>query len=828
MRLHLLCLLFMLLPTVFTVAQTGIDVTNELGTNQSSTFSEEQPLISGDGSVLYFVRRDHPQNMGGLDDHDDIWLTEKKSGNQWQRPLHLSGPLNNRRNNRVVGISADAAVLYLGSWSLSYKQHQIWKAQKQGRLWSTPQPISFTEPLDFQELEICHVTTDGKYLFLAGVRDDGYGGYDLYVCAQEENGRWGRPLNLGATINSENDEFSAFLASDGSTLYFSSNGHRSIGGQDIFLSRKTGDEWQAWQSPTNLGNEINSPKNEVYPSVAASGNKLYYSSTVASNTQRIYSKSLPFRNQPEAVILLKGSIEDEAKNYPASADVFIHYPTSEMPFQRLTVRGGKFEQVIPFRDEMILYTKVDRYFSISQRIAIDNNVINELDGSRVDNAVASTTVKGGYADVERLQLQLRKTDKEIAQLKRAEREIEQRIARQDNDSNLAWSRNYRTDPELESLKHEYNSWIKEYQTNPEEEKLQSKGKAVVSSDEDDELMALRRKFNRHYNAEPTEKKQAPKVAISGAAKEAEFPHFESIQQQITRELEQELMSEVQVELLNDIFPSVTQQFSKSLNKEQRSLLTSKMRSSVRQKLKMTYQQKSTNLSDQTNQLTKDNPAELKQVEKDLRKNLYDKVKIDMKKSVEATVRRDIRQGLTYQLKQQRKEKMEAELQALIEKHTAEDQSVNRATEPQLATKGTIDFSDSKAVKAFREIIVNLKLKAIRPGQVIPLNNIRFLPDQATLFPASQIELDQLLHFMQSNAGLIVEIGSHTNGLCQYDIADTLTAQRAEVIAAYLTTNGIDRQRIQAVGYGKQQPLVSNDTVEGRRKNQRIEIKILNY
>ena len=87
-------------------------------------------------------------------------------------------------------------------------------------------------------------------------------------------------------------------------------------------------------------------------------------------------------------------------------------------------------------------------------------------------------------------------------------------------------------------------------------------------------------------------------------------------------------------------------------------------------------------------------------------------------------------------------------------------------------------------------------------------------------------MKRLVNFLKSNSNLIVEISGHTNGLCADSFADELSQNRADAIAAFLLENEIPTSQIKTKGYGKNKPIATNDTFSGRRKNQRVELKIL--
>jgi len=117
-------------------------------------------------------------------------------------------------------------------------------------------------------------------------------------------------------------------------------------------------------------------------------------------------------------------------------------------------------------------------------------------------------------------------------------------------------------------------------------------------------------------------------------------------------------------------------------------------------------------------------------------------------------------------------------------------------------------------------------RAIEQGQTIPMRLLTFATDSASIRPAVYTYLDELYEFLTENPTVTIEVGGHTNNQPKDDFADYLSTERAKAVANYLIDKGIDTKRVQYKGYGKKQPLVPNTTPEGRKTNQRVEIKIL--
>lgn len=134
---------------------------------------------------------------------------------------------------------------------------------------------------------------------------------------------------------------------------------------------------------------------------------------------------------------------------------------------------------------------------------------------------------------------------------------------------------------------------------------------------------------------------------------------------------------------------------------------------------------------------------------------------------------------------------------------------------------TVTDANDKNVKR-----IDFKLEPITSGEKFILDNMYFNANSAVLKSASHAQIDILYDFLIKNKNIRIEVGGHTNGLCDDDFCNELSKQRAESVMKYLIEKGIDPKRMEAAGYGKKYPIASNDTPEGRKKNQRVEITIL--
>ncbi len=115
---------------------------------------------------------------------------------------------------------------------------------------------------------------------------------------------------------------------------------------------------------------------------------------------------------------------------------------------------------------------------------------------------------------------------------------------------------------------------------------------------------------------------------------------------------------------------------------------------------------------------------------------------------------------------------------------------------------------------------------LKTGQTIPINRLYFKMDHSDINRESYSALNEIYEFLNANKDVVIEIGGHTSGLCDDEFCDKLSMDRAKAVVDYLENKGIATDRLKYKGYGKKRPIASNNTAAGRKKNQRVEIKIL--
>ena len=255
----------------------NIKVSN-MGNIINSSFGDYSPVLSLDESTIFFTSRrirNDSSNYYIKDIYDgkhyeDIYVAHNYDG-VWHEP-ELIG-INTEGHEATVNISADGQTLFI------YKDDNgdgnIYISKLEGEEWTTPFKLGSDINLTSRETH-AHISPDGNYLYFVSDRKGGLGGQDMYMCKKLPNGEWAKAQNMGPSINTPYDEDGIFVHPDGKTIYFSSKGHNSIGGFDIFSSIM--DDAGNWSKPENIGYPVNSTDDDVFFVTSADGKRGYYSS----------------------------------------------------------------------------------------------------------------------------------------------------------------------------------------------------------------------------------------------------------------------------------------------------------------------------------------------------------------------------------------------------------------------------------------------------------------------------------------------------------------------------------------------------------------------
>ncbi|SMG11936.1 WD40-like Beta Propeller Repeat [Marivirga sericea] len=337
----------------------------------NSQYTETKPMISVDGKTLYFARQNAPGNINGDLDDQDIYISSY-GDKGFGKAKNAGTLLNNERANGVVSLSSSGETLFLlNTYEESGNNDGVSTTQLVEGSWTIPKAVPIQDFHNNSNYIDYFFSSSGKELLLAVERDDTQGDQDLYVSKKGADGTWQSPINLGKQINTKHPEFSPFLAVDNKTLFFSSMGHENYGSADIFYTKRLDSTWTNWSEPQNLGPDVNSEEFEAYYTIPANGAIGYY---VSSNGGRegsrdIFSITIPYQFRPDPVILLRGEFiadqeEEDSINYHVN---FLTTSASESEVN-IEYDSNHFNAILPTGGSYFFYVNKSGYISESHYI----------------------------------------------------------------------------------------------------------------------------------------------------------------------------------------------------------------------------------------------------------------------------------------------------------------------------------------------------------------------------------------------------------------------------------------------------------------------------
>ena len=253
-------------------------IIGNLGENINSEADDYNSILVSGDSLMYFTSRrmhDEKTKRSAYDNkyYEGIYMSVRKE-TEWTKAQKLDKKINKKNhNNAALDVSGSGNRLYIYR---GYKDAgDIYESKLKEGVWTTPKELTNQLNTKYRETTIS-ISPDQKTFFLVSSNPKvSLGGRDIFVATKNPQGKWNKPVNMGSTINTPYDEECVNLSPDGNTLYFSSRGHNSMGGYDIFRSDKN--DLGEWSAPVNIGYPINTPDDDVFYSVSPVGKYAYYS-----------------------------------------------------------------------------------------------------------------------------------------------------------------------------------------------------------------------------------------------------------------------------------------------------------------------------------------------------------------------------------------------------------------------------------------------------------------------------------------------------------------------------------------------------------------------
>ncbi|MBS2097917.1 PD40 domain-containing protein [Carboxylicivirga linearis] len=348
---------------------------SNLGQAINSEHDEHSPLISADETILIFTS--NRQGTGSLKTYDDQYYEDIHQSiwreGKWLPALNIGQKINTSGNDATCSLSAD------GQTMIVYRNDGIsgdlYYSSLSDEGWT--EPVKFPKPIntDYNETH-GSFSYNGNTLVFASDRPGGFGGKDLYMVKKLPDGTWGKIMNLGPTINTIEDEDSPFLSHDETTLYFASMGHMSMGGYDIFSTKRLNQTEQKWSEPKNIGYPINTPGDDLFYSPTIDGQRVYYASERPGGLGRSDIWLIEYPETHEKAMAVVGGFiftEDGLPSYESLVTVTKKDTGEEMGEYRPHPQTGKYIMILPTGVEFTMTvrtfgkTTVEKNFSLKGR-----------------------------------------------------------------------------------------------------------------------------------------------------------------------------------------------------------------------------------------------------------------------------------------------------------------------------------------------------------------------------------------------------------------------------------------------------------------------------
>ena len=360
------------LPKINLVDSPLVNPKENLGSTVNTKYSELMPVIAPDGKTLYFVRNDDPNNVGDKKNHNDIWFSTY-DGENWSTAKNIGRPLNNSGHNFVIAVTPDNNSLILNGTYTAFGEDggngiSISTRLRDGT-WSIPKEIIIEDFYNDDKYQNFTFSPDLQVVVMGIERsDDTYGKSDLYVSFRKSDGTYTAPKNMGNTINTTGEEGTPFIASDGKTLYFYSDGHRGYGSADIFVSKRLDNSWTKWSTPLNLGPNINTSKWDAYFTIDAKGEYAYLVTSSGSiGEEDIFRVKIQEELQPDPVVLICGKVFDNKTKQPLNAQILYDdlNISKQVGVATSNHTTGEYKIILPYGTRYGFFAKKAGYMALS-------------------------------------------------------------------------------------------------------------------------------------------------------------------------------------------------------------------------------------------------------------------------------------------------------------------------------------------------------------------------------------------------------------------------------------------------------------------------------
>jgi outer membrane protein OmpA-like peptidoglycan-associated protein/tetratricopeptide (TPR) repeat protein len=271
--------------------------------NINSPEDDYSPCISTDGGTIMFTsRRENGHKADEVGVYDgDIYITEISNLGKWSKPKNVGEPLSTDNDETSTMLSYNGTKLLV--FKTEGEDYNVYESNLEGSKWSAPEKLHRSLNTIVNQTHATYNFNDRKIYFISDKQvGSSSKGTDIYFCGRMngEKGEFGAAQPIGKEVNTSFNEGSVYMHPDGETMYFSSEGHNSMGGYDIFMSEK---KQGIWQIPVNMGYPINTPYDDHFFAATASGKYAYISSNREGGKGGLDIYKVTFWGNPKELII---------------------------------------------------------------------------------------------------------------------------------------------------------------------------------------------------------------------------------------------------------------------------------------------------------------------------------------------------------------------------------------------------------------------------------------------------------------------------------------------------------------------------------------------
>jgi outer membrane protein OmpA-like peptidoglycan-associated protein len=329
-----------------------------LGNSINSPGFENNPVVTIDNSVIFFSSNRPAANAtssasSGASNYD-IYYSLKSPSGKWGKAVYFK--YNTDADESPACLSVDGKMLI---FSRKVKDNfDLFYSTFENENWTDPKSLgnSINSSADEKEASL---SKDGNLLYFSSNRTGGYGKSDIYISKKTDNGTWSKPVNMGNEINTPENEVSPYIHPDGQVLYFSSNGNNEdgIGGLDVYYSKKN--STITWSKPQHINYPVNTSRDDINYQVT-SGGKRYYTSLTDFNSFDI--------------VEITGK-QDEVEDFNYGSE-----PTklfSEMNVMEVMEVEKEVEKEVQVSDIVEVQTEVEKEVKVVETLEVEKEVVKK-------------------------------------------------------------------------------------------------------------------------------------------------------------------------------------------------------------------------------------------------------------------------------------------------------------------------------------------------------------------------------------------------------------------------------------------------------------------